>query len=120
MFYNFIRGFESLLVAVLVLHVDLTLFRSLCVEQGRLAQLMQIQSQMDGSVSIVSCKRELIKQGKIFTVSARTAKPTERYAFLVSVRACRLTFSKNALVKKKEESRSTCCMLLGSFALKYL
>lgn len=45
---------------------------------------MQIQSQMDGSVSVVSCKRELIKQGKVSTVNPRTAKLSERYVFLVS------------------------------------
>ena len=44
---------------------------------------MSLQNQIEGAVHIVSASRELVHKGKIMTVSAKSGKQVDRYAFLV-------------------------------------
>ena len=53
--------------------------------QSRIGELVQIQGQLDSSVNIVSASRELIRKGKLLTISPKNNKKVERLAYLVSV-----------------------------------
>lgn len=46
-------------------------------------QLLEIQESLGGAVDLVSPTRELIKEGKIVKISARSGDHQERYLFLV-------------------------------------
>lgn len=47
-------------------------------------QLLEIQESLGGAVDLVSPTRELVKEGKIVKISARSGDHQERYLFLVS------------------------------------
>lgn len=46
-------------------------------------QLLEIQESLGGAVDLVSPTRELVKEGKIVKISARSGDHQERYLFLV-------------------------------------
>ncbi len=46
-------------------------------------QLLEIQESLGGTVDLVSPTRELLKEGKIVKISARSGDHQERYLFLV-------------------------------------
>jgi hypothetical protein len=48
-------------------------------------QLLEVQERISGVVDLVSPTRELLKEGKIVKISARSGDHQERYLFLVSV-----------------------------------
>jgi hypothetical protein len=48
-------------------------------------QLLEVQEKISGAVDLVSPTRELLKEGKIVKISARSGDHQERYLFLVSV-----------------------------------
>jgi hypothetical protein len=48
-------------------------------------QLLEIQESLGGAVDLVSPTRELVKEGKIVKISARSGDHQERYLFLVWV-----------------------------------
>lgn len=47
-------------------------------------KLLEIQESLGGAEDLVSPTRELIKEGKIIKISARSGDHQERYIFLVS------------------------------------
>ena len=47
-------------------------------------KLMEIQESIGGDIELVSPTREVIKEGKIVKISARSGDHQERYLFLVS------------------------------------
>ena len=47
-------------------------------------QLLEIQESLGGTVDLVSPTRELLKEGKIVKISARSGDHQERYLFLVN------------------------------------
>lgn len=51
-------------------------------------QLLEVQERISGIVDLVSPTRELLKEGKIVKISARSGDHQERYLFLVSVSTC--------------------------------
>ena len=51
-------------------------------------QLLEVQERISGVVDLVSPTRELLKEGKIVKISARSGDHQERYLFLVSVSTC--------------------------------
>lgn len=51
-------------------------------------QLLEVQEKISGAVDLVSPTRELLKEGKIVKISARSGDHQERYLFLVSVGSC--------------------------------
>jgi hypothetical protein len=51
-------------------------------------QLLEMQEKISGAVDLVSPTRELLKEGKIVKISARSGDHQERYLFLVSVSSC--------------------------------
>lgn len=51
-------------------------------------QLLEIQENISGAVDLVSPTRELLKEGKVHKISARSGDHQERYLFLVSVGTC--------------------------------
>jgi hypothetical protein len=51
-------------------------------------QLLEVQEKISGAVDLVSPTRELLKEGKIVKISARSGDHQERYLFLVSVSSC--------------------------------
>ena len=53
-------------------------------------QLLEIQESLGGAVDLVSPTRELIKEGKIVKISARSGDHQERYLFLVCPATLRL------------------------------
>ena len=46
-------------------------------------KLLEVQESIGGSIDLVSPTREVLKEGKIVKISARTADHQERYLFLV-------------------------------------
>lgn len=48
-------------------------------------KLLEIQESLGGAEDLVSPTRELIKEGKIIKISARSGDHQERYIFLVSI-----------------------------------
>lgn len=48
-------------------------------------ELLEVQEKISGAVDLVSPTRELLKEGKIVKISARSGDHQERYLFLVSV-----------------------------------
>ena len=48
-------------------------------------KLLEIQESIGGDVDLVSPTREVIKQGKIVKISARSGDHQERYLFLVNI-----------------------------------
>lgn len=46
-------------------------------------KLLEIQESLGGAVDLVSPTRELVKEGKIIKISARSGDHQERYVFLV-------------------------------------
>ena len=48
-------------------------------------QLLEVQEKISGAVDLVSPTRELLKEGKIVKISARSGDHQERYLFLVSI-----------------------------------
>ena len=50
---------------------------------GKFEKLLEIQESIGGAVDLVSPTRELLKEGKIIKISARTGDHQERYLFLV-------------------------------------
>lgn len=48
-------------------------------------KLLEIQESLGGAEDLVSPTRELIKEGKIIKISARSGDHQERYIFLVSL-----------------------------------
>jgi hypothetical protein len=51
-------------------------------------QLLEVQEKISGAVDLVSPTRELLKEGKIMKISARSGDHQERYLFLVSISIC--------------------------------
>jgi len=51
-------------------------------------QLLEVQERISGDVDLVSPTRELMKEGKIVKISARSGDHQERYLFLVSISTC--------------------------------
>jgi len=51
-------------------------------------QLLEVQERISGIVDLVSPTRELLKEGKIVKISARSGDHQERYLFLVSIGTC--------------------------------
>jgi hypothetical protein len=51
-------------------------------------QLLEVQERISGVVDLASPTRELLKEGKIVKISARSGDHQERYLFLVSVSTC--------------------------------
>ena len=49
-------------------------------------KLLEVQESIGGSIDLVSPTREVIKEGKIVKISARTGDHQDRYLFLVSFR----------------------------------
>ena len=49
-------------------------------------KLLEVQESIGGSIDLVSPTREVIKEGKIVKISARTGDHQDRYLFLVSCR----------------------------------
>ena len=49
-------------------------------------QLLEIQESLGGAIDLVSPTRELVKEGKMVKISARSGDHQERYLFLVSRR----------------------------------
>jgi hypothetical protein len=51
-------------------------------------QLLEVQERISGVFDLVSPTRELLKEGKIVKISARSGDHQERYLFLVSISTC--------------------------------
>lgn len=51
-------------------------------------ELLEVQEKISGAVDLVSPTRELLKEGKIVKISARSGDHQERYLFLVSFSWC--------------------------------
>jgi hypothetical protein len=51
-------------------------------------QLLEVQERISGVIDLASPTRELLKEGKIVKISARSGDHQERYLFLVSVSLC--------------------------------
>ena len=49
-------------------------------------KLLEVQESIGGSIDLVSPTREVLKEGKIVKISARTGDHQDRYLFLVSDR----------------------------------
>ena len=64
-------------------------------------QLLEIQENISGGPDLVSPTRELIKEGKICKISARSGDHQERYLFLVR--------SSGAIPIPSKPSRSDAC-----------
>ena len=47
-------------------------------------KLLEVQESIGGSIDLVSPTREVLKEGKIVKISARTGDHQDRYLFLVS------------------------------------
>ena len=47
-------------------------------------ELLEVQESLNGSIDLVSPTRELIREGKIVKISARSGDHQDRYLFLVS------------------------------------
>ena len=48
-------------------------------------KLLEVQESLGGTVDLVSPTRELLKEGKIVKISARSGDHQDRYLFLVSI-----------------------------------
>ena len=46
-------------------------------------KLLEVQESLGGSIDLVSPTREVLKEGKIVKISARTGDHQDRYLFLV-------------------------------------
>ena len=49
-------------------------------------KLLEVQESLGGTVDLVSPTRELLKEGKIVKISARSGDHQDRYLFLVSIK----------------------------------
>ena len=59
-------------------------------------KLLEVQESLGGTVDLVSPTRELLKEGKIVKISARSGDHQDRYLFLVHrFDSCLFTFFKN-------------------------
>lgn len=56
-------------------------------------KLLEVQESLGGSIDLVSPTREVLKEGKIVKISARTGDHQDRYLFLVSHYGTLLTYS---------------------------
>ena len=63
-------------------------------------KLLEVQESLGGTVDLVSPTRELLKEGKIVKISARSCEHQDRYLFLV----CRISQRKRALYTRPKYS----------------
>ena len=71
------------LVSTAANHVNETMKRI-----DKFKQILEVQERISGIVDLVSPTRELLKEGKIVKISARSGDHQERYLFLVSISTC--------------------------------
>ncbi|KAK2148563.1 hypothetical protein LSH36_491g02035 [Paralvinella palmiformis] len=57
-------------------------FEEMMKRDSRILKLVELQNQFEGSIRIVNSTRELIKQGKVKTISAKNNKSVDRMCFL--------------------------------------
>jgi len=71
------------LVSTVANHVNETMKTT-----DKFKQLLEVQERISGVIDLVSPTRELLKEGKIVKISARSGDHQERYLFLVSISTC--------------------------------
>ena len=62
-------------------------------------KLLEVQESLGGTVDLVSPTRELLKEGKIVKISARSGDHQDRYLFLVSIIWRTLRLNHDALLR---------------------
>lgn len=76
-------------------------------------QLLEIQESLGGAIDLVSPTRELVKEGKIVKISARSGDHQERYLFLVKIHFLYyLIKNSNAIYFILYSSLICCCFAL--------
>lgn len=76
-------------------------------------KLLEVQESLGGTVDLVSPTRELLKEGKIVKISARSGDHQDRYLFLVLLSFKAILGLNNSVCKYFSSAISYYCVLPG-------